>query len=98
MQTPLPLTDDERRRLAELDAVDDDQKTDQDLLDEMTLHFKAEAWAKYRSTELIRYMLPPADSGQKPERGLFTRVVAATPYTREFVARIRDRKTLVYED
>lgn len=98
MKTPLPLTDADRARLAELDARDDSTKTNDELREEMTLHFKAEAWSKYRSTTLIRTMLPPADSGEKPERGLFTTVVASTPYTREFVARIRDNKTLIYED
>lgn len=94
MKTPSPLTPDERTRLEALEARPDGDKSRQEKLDELTLTIRREHWSKYRSALLIRDLLP-ADSS---ERGRLTEVTAATPYTREYVARVRDERALKYED
>ncbi|MGX1513998.1 hypothetical protein [Streptomyces collinus] len=86
---PQPLTADEGARLAKLEQTADDKKTREDLTEELRLRSKREAHDKYRGHVLIRKALATADGEELP-RGTFTRVVEASPYKREYVARIRD--------
>lgn len=93
MQTPTPLTADERTRLEALEARPDSEKSRQEKLEELTLTIRREEWSKYRFALLVRDLLP---ADQPPARGALTEVTAATPYTREYIARVRDKKALNY--
>ena len=86
---PQPLTPGEAARLAELEERADDTKTREDLIEELRLRSKREARDRFRGHVLIRAALAAADGEELP-RGTFTRVVDASPYKREYVARIRD--------
>ena len=91
---PRPLTAEERARLEQYETTPDSAKTEAEALEELRLRFQAEAWHKYRGAELIRHLLP---EGAELRRGLITEVTDATPYRREYVARIRERKAALYE-
>lgn len=95
METPQPLTADERDRLAKYEELPDEQKTRDDLIEELRLRSKREAYDKYRGHVLIRAALATQDGEELP-RGTFTRVVEASPYKREYVARIRDGVVNLY--
>jgi hypothetical protein len=90
---PRALTAEERARLEEYETTPDSAKSEAQLLDELRLRTLAEAWHTFRGVELIRALLP---EGQKVRRGLITEVTEASPYRREYVARIRERKAALY--
>lgn len=90
---PPALTADERALLTRYEDTPDDAKSADELLDELRLRGLRAEHDKYRESVLIRHLLP---SDKPAERGLFTRVTAAARYTREYVARIRDGKVMVY--
>lgn len=98
LPVPVPLTPDERVRLEKLEARPDEDKTRDELLDELRLLTLRRAWDRYCAVKAIRDLLPPAGSGRPVPRGLFTKVVDATPWTREYVARVRDGKVLIYDE
>ncbi|MFE7933387.1 hypothetical protein ACFU6S_32640 [Streptomyces sp. NPDC057456] len=88
METPQPLTADERARLAKYEDTPDADKSRDDVIDELALRTKREAHDKYRGHVLIRAAL--SEVAEAAPRGTFTKVVEASPYKREYVARIRD--------
>lgn len=93
--TPQPLTADERDRLATYEDTPDEDKTRDALIEELRLRSKREAHDKYRGHVLIRAALAPKE-GEALPHGTFTKVVDASPYKREYVARIRDGKVNPY--
>lgn len=92
---PRALTADEYARLNQYDAMPDHAKDEEELLDELRLRSLREAWDKYRGVQLIRRLLP---QGATVRRGLITAVTDASPYKREYVARIRDGIAANYRD
>jgi hypothetical protein len=84
---PAPLTAAERDRLAQYEDTPDSAKSEAELLDELRLRTRTDAWNRYRIARTIRTLLP---EGAEVRRGLVTDVTDASPYKREYVGRIRD--------
>lgn len=95
LKKPARLTADERTRLERYEDTPGEQKSEAELLDELDLHARAEAWHKYCGVAVIRRLLP-ADA--EVRRGLLTDVTDASPYKREYVSRIRDGIAANYND
>ncbi|MFD8509665.1 hypothetical protein ACFV27_00765 [Streptomyces antimycoticus] len=92
---PRPLTADERERLARHEDTPDSSKSEAELLDELRLRTRTDAWNRYRIAQTIRTLLP---EGAEVRRGLVTDVTDASPYKREYVGRIRDGLAANYRD
>lgn len=86
-----PLTTDEKKRLAHYEEQPAESKTDEERLDEIALRVRRSADDKTRTMELIPQVFPEK-RGEAKVRGRLNDVVAASGYTREYVARIRDGK------
>lgn len=86
-----PLTQDEKQRLVRYEEQPPESKTDEERLDEIELRTRRCAEDKARAMELIPLVFPEKHGGEKV-RGRLNAVVAASGYTREYVARIRDGK------
>ncbi|MGA5202763.1 hypothetical protein [Streptomyces variegatus] len=91
---PRRLTADEWERLARYEDTPDSAKSEAELLEELRLRTVADAWNRYRIAQNIRTLLPGTDV----RRGLITDVTDASPYKREYVARIRDGLAANYLD
>lgn len=84
-----PLTQEEKTRLARYEERP--PETDEERLDEIELRTRRSADDKARAMELIPLVFPEKHGGERV-RGRLNEVVAASGYTREYVARIRDGK------
>ncbi|XVV35001.1 hypothetical protein ACQPXT_13535 [Streptomyces sp. CA-100214] len=92
---PRQLTADQRERLARFEDTPDSSKSEAELLEELHLRTLTDAWNRYRIAGNIRALLP---EGAEVRRGLITDVTDASPYKREYVARIRDGLAANYRD